>query len=276
MVDPAQPLTRRRVLLGGAGVGALALIGGAAWAVAPERVKARLGLGPEPYVPDAPEGRITLETVRSTERGKDVGLFTAVPAGFGAGTGLPVVVVLHGASATTADYQGFGLGRFLTQAVRDGAAPFALVGVDGGVLRWEPDPAGGDDPQAMVLRELPHWISQRGFDADRRALWGWSMGGYGSLRIAELAPDFAAAVAAFSPAVDTSDAVFSGAAALAGEPLAIWCGTEDGFFPAVRSLVDALPEPPVIASFGPGGHTREYWNNQTLQAFSFLSRQLAA
>lgn len=268
-------LTRRRLLTAGAGVGGLAVLGAAAWTVAPARLKNRLGLGADPYIPDAPDGRVTLETVHSDARGKDVGLFTAVPAGYGTGAGLPVVVVLHGASATTADYQRFGLGRFLTQAVRDGAEPFVLVGADGGVLRWEPDPAGGDDPRAMVVDELPRWVAERGFDAERRALWGWSMGGYGSLRIAELHPDHASAVAVFSPAIGVDDAVFTDVARLAGQPLAVWCGTDDGFYPAVQQLVTALPSPPAIASFGPGGHTRVYWNDQTLQAFSFLAGQLA-
>ena len=65
-------------------------------------------------------------------RGQTVDLFTAVPAGYGDGAGLPVVVILHGASATAKDFQPFGLARFLTQAVRDGAEPFVLAGADGG------------------------------------------------------------------------------------------------------------------------------------------------
>src|SRR5262249_21535773 len=76
-------LTRRGLLVGAAGVGAVAAIGGVGYALAPERLKIRLGLGPDPFIPDAPEGQIKLETIHSDARGQDVQLFTAVPDGYG-------------------------------------------------------------------------------------------------------------------------------------------------------------------------------------------------
>ena len=271
--DRAPLLTRRRVL-----AGALGLAGGAAvagYAGLPQRALRRLGLGPEPEVPDAPAGQVRLETVRSAARGRDVELFTAVPHGHGDGAGLPVVVVLHGATATPADFEAYGLGRFLTAAVRRGVAPFVLAGAEGGVLYWEPDPDSSDDPQAMVLEELPRWLEQRGFDASRRALWGWSMGGYGSLRVAQERPGWARAVASFSPAVSPGDAVFTDVGALSATPLGIWCGTDDPLYDDVRALVDALPKEPEVASFAPGGHDRIYWNEHTLEAFAFLAGRLS-
>ena len=245
----------------------------ASWPLVPQGVKRRLGFGPDPYIPDAAEGVITLETVSSTARGADVSLFTAVPAGYGAGAGLPVVVVLHGATGRPTDYQEFGLGRFLTAAVEAGAPPFVLAGADGGTLRWEPQP-DGDDPQRMVRDELPQWLSDRGFDASRRAVWGWSMGGYGALRLAETAPRWAQATAAFSPAVTVGDAVFADVDKLARQPLGVWCGTDDGLYDDVRALVDALPVEPEAGSFSAGGHTRVYWNAQTMAAFAFLGQAL--
>lgn len=239
-------ITRRRFLLGAAGT---AVVGGAGFALAPDRLKRRLGLGPDPFVPDAPEGQIRVETVPSQARGRDVDLFTAVPAGYGDGADLPVVVVLHGASATAADFREFGFGRFLTQAVRDGAEPFALAGADGGVLRWEPDPDGGDDPQAMVVEEMPRWLADRGFDATRRALWGWSMGGYGCLRLAEAHPEWPLAVAAFSPAIGSGDSVAAEAGELANLPLGIWCGTSDPFYEEVKAFTAALPTPPEVQTY---------------------------
>ena len=272
MPESGHNLTRRRFLLGAAGVTAACGLG---YAVMPRRLKWRLGLlsEPDPFIPDAPEGVVRLETVRSSARGRDVNLFTAVPHGHGDGAGLPIVVVLHGASATAADFQAFGLGRFLTAAVDEGTDPFVLAGADGGVLRWEPS-GSGDDPQRMVLEEMPLWLRERGFDADRRALWGWSMGGYGALRIAQIQPEWAAAVAAFSPAVTEGDAVFQDAEGLASVPLGIWCGTDDQLLDDVEALVATLPEPPEVESYAPGGHTRAYWNDQTLDAFAFLARYL--
>lgn len=267
------PLSRRTLLLG-AGVAGAAVVGGSGYALLPERVQRRMPWAEDPYVPDAPEGEMRLETVRSSFRRRDVGLFTAVPAGHGDGAGLPVVVVLHGASATVADFQPHGLGRFLTAAVEAGAPPFVLAGADGGVLRWEPDPNSADDPQRMLLDEMPQWLAERGFDSGLRALWGWSMGGYGCLRAAEVEPGWARAVAAFSPALSIGEAVFADAAELANVPLGLWCGTDDSLYPAVAAFEAELAQEPEIASYGEGGHTRYYWNEQTLDAFAFLASQL--
>jgi pimeloyl-ACP methyl ester carboxylesterase len=272
--DEPSGLTRRRVLGGVAGLAGVVAIGGIGIAVAPDRLRSRLGLEPDAFIPDAPEGRVAVERVHSEARGMDVELFTAVPAGHGDGAGLPVVVILHGAKATASDYRDFGFGRFLTRSVRDGAAPFVLAGADGGRLRWEKDPSGVDDPGAMVLDEMPAWLHERGFDAGRRALWGWSMGGYGALRLAERRPSWARGVAVFSPAISQGDAVFEHAARLDAATLACWCGTEDPFHDATRVFVGALAARPAIASFSPGGHTRAYWNDQTLEAFRFLSQRL--
>lgn len=261
------------MLLGAGGAVGLAAAGLLGWPLLPGRVKKQLGLAPEPAVPDAPEGVVRLETVFSSARGTDVQLFTAVPDGYGQGDGLPVVVVLHGASATASDFQPYGLPRFLTAAVDAGAPPFVLAGADGGVLQWEPQ-ADGDNPQQMVLEELPRWLDERGFDADRRGVWGWSMGGYGALRLAQAAPGWASATAAFSPAVSDGDAVHADVELLRDQVLGIWCGTEDGFYPAVSDLIAALPTKPEQVSFGPGAHTRVYWNDHTLEAFAFLAGHL--
>ena len=267
-------LTRRGLLAGAAGVGAVAAAGGVGYALAPRRWKQRLGLtGEDWYIPDAPTGKVRLETVHSDARGVDVDLFTAVPDGLGDGAGLPVVIVLHGGTGRPHDYEHFGFGQFVTQSVLDGNEPFVLAGADGDLLRWEP--AGSDNPQAMVVDEMPKWLAERGFDADRRVLWGWSMGGYGVLRLAESYPEYAAAVAAFSPALQTGDSVFADADALVDLPLAIWCGTEDMFYNDDRAFVAALPSKPEIVSYSPGAHTRYFWNDHTRDAFGFLAEHLA-
>ena len=243
------------------------------WPFVPNRFKGPLAPDPDPYIPAAEEGQVQLETIYSAERGADVEFFTAVPAGYGDGRGLPVVVILHGATATPARYQEFGLARFLTATVEAGAEPFVLAGAAGGVLRWEPQ-SNGDNPQGMVLNEVPEWLDERGFDADRRALWGWSMGGYGVLRIDEVDPQYALGTAAFSPAVSPGDAVFADIDKLAPQPLGIWCGTDDALFDNVKTLADSLPVEPDIASFSDGGQTRVYWYEQTIPALTFLSEQL--
>jgi predicted peptidase len=266
-------VTRRRLLIGGGAAAGVALGAAASWPFLPSRVKNVFVDPPPAFIPDADVGTVTLESVYSESRGMDVDLFTAVPAGYGSGKGLPVVVVCHGATATPADFEPFGLPQFLTAAVDAGAEPFVLMGAYGSALRWEPQPSG-DDPRSMVLDEMPEWIDERGFDSSRRALWGWSMGGYGVLRMAEIEPGWARAVAAFAPAISEGDEVFTNVDALEGTPLGFWVGTDDSFYKPVQELVAILPEEPEISSSGPGGHTRIYWNDQTIEAFRFLGSHL--
>ncbi len=272
----SSPITRRTLLTGAAGVAVVGL--GVAAVEGPRTLAKRLRddvMGkPEAVIPNAPEGQIHLDTVHSKARGQDVSLFTAVPAGYGAGVGLPVCLVLHGATARPPDYQPFGLGKFLTAAVRRGAPPFVLAGADGGLLFWEPGHAPGDNPQAMVLDEMPGWLDARGFDTSRMAAWGWSMGGYGSLRLAEVRPDWLKAVAAFSPAVEPGDRAFAGVDQLAGQPLGVWCGTSDPLYENVQQFVAALPQKPDPLSYGDGAHTRAYWDSVTLPAFAFIGEKL--
>ncbi|MBV9951611.1 MAG: esterase, partial [Acidimicrobiia bacterium] len=120
----------------------------------------------------------------------------------------------------------------------------------------------------------PRWLDARGFDAERRAVWGWSMGGFGALRLAETDRGWMRATAAFSPAIASGDAVFSDVARLAGSELGVWCGDDDPFRHATQELVDRCRPEPAVVSFSPGGHTRNYWNDHTLAALRFLAAHL--
>lgn len=261
------------MLLTGAAVAGVGALGAAGWQLTPGAVKGRLGLLPDPFIPDAAEGVVKLTTVESAAMGRNVNLFTAVPAGHGDGSGLPLVLVLHGASASAAEFEAFGLARFLTAAVQGGAPPFVLAGTDDGPGGWVPDGSGAD-PQAMLFEELPAWLSEAGFDADCRALWGWSRGGYGALRLAEIAPDWARAAALFSPALSDDDVALDDLGSLTELPLGVWCGDDDPFIDGVRQLVAELPTPPEVLEYGDGGHSRIYWNDHILAAFTWLASHL--
>jgi hypothetical protein len=268
-------VTRRRLLQAGAATAVVGAAGAVGWAAAPDGFKYRLGeqlgLNPDPYVPDVPEGTIRIEDVSSTTMG-DVRLFTAVPDGFGDGAGLPVLVVLHGSSATVEDFAEFGFGRFVTAAARDGF-PLVLAGTDDGPSGWLA--GGGVDPEAMLRDEMPAWLAARGFDAGRRALWGWSRGGYGALHFATTAPTWGRALALFSPALGEDDPLFGDVGRLGQLPVGLWCGEDDAFYPACRTLADALPQPPQVDTSGDGGHTRQYWNDQTLPMLRWVGGHLA-
>ncbi|MGH9022984.1 MAG: alpha/beta hydrolase-fold protein [Acidimicrobiia bacterium] len=274
----ADGISRRALLragLGGTALAAAASVAVATGAVSVPEFLSRHWVddGPDGVVPSTPAGDERVESRRSLERVQAVDFYTAVPAGHGDGEGLPICLVLHGASATAADFPRLGLGRFLSQAVARGAAPFALAGADGGLLRWER--FGGDDPQRMVRDEIPRWCAERGFDTTRMAAWGWSMGGYGVLRLAQTYPGFLRAAAAFSPALSVGDPVFDAVGALRGTKLGLWCGRQDSFYNSVAALRRALPERPAAGGYAPGGHSRRYWNRITPAAFDFLAGVLA-
>jgi dienelactone hydrolase len=158
--------------------------------------------------------------------------------------------------------------------VQAGAPTFVLAGADGGPTGWAGNRTG-DDPQRMLREELPHWCAQRGWDSTRLAAYGWSLGGFGSLLLAEQNPRMLRAVSALSPAVSSGDPVITGAGRLERRRTAVWCGQSDPLAPAVRDLVAAIPGGPAIASFTPGAHTRDFWNRVTPAAFAFAASALA-
>jgi predicted esterase len=252
---------RRRTLLAGGGAAAgIAALG--SW------YDRRTG---DPVIPNAPIGDERLEQRRSAARGRTVDFYTAVPAGYGDGRGLPVLLVLHGGSKTAADFPELGLARFATDSVRRGNAPFVLAGATGDRLAWRP--SGADDPQRMVHEEIPAWCAERGFDTSRISACGWSMGGYGALLLAQTFPGFLRSVAAFSPAVSPGDDVFTQASDLRGLPVGLWCGTEDGLITDVRALERALPQPKAAGSYAPGRHNFAYWSTCLPAACDLVARE---
>jgi pimeloyl-ACP methyl ester carboxylesterase len=267
------PTSRRQLLLGAGAAGVLGAVGAGAAALEawPELRRRFADQGPAGTIPDAPEGLVRLETRDSSTRGRPVGLFTAVPHGHGDGAGLPVCLVLHGGSATTADFRPFGFGRFLTAAVRAGTPPFVLAGVDGGSDGW------GGDPLRLLLDELPGWLDERGFETSAPAAWGWSMGGHGVLLLGEAAPERFRALAAFSPAIpsDRAAAVWTGRDRLVPERTGFWCGTSDAFHPRVEAFAASLTGPPAAGRWAAGAHTRRYWDRVTPEAFAFIGNRLA-
>ena len=253
----------------------LLVAGGAAavWGTPPDPLARALRRHEEWFVPDAEEGTMRLDRISSAAMDGDIDVFTAVPAGYGDGAGLPVVVVLHGSSANAAGYRDFGFGQFVTAAVEAGAPPFVLAGTDDGPSGCLTDGRCRSTGDSCV-RSCRGWLAERGFDAERRAVWAWSRGGYGALRLALDTPGYAQAWALFSPAVSSKDGALDDLSALDGVPLGFWCGTDDGFYDDVRAVVDRLAHPPEVAVYEEGGHTREFWNDHTLDAFAWLGARL--
>ena len=187
------------------------------------------------------------------------------------------VIALHGKDGSANTVTDLGVENALAKVVKEGRAPFAVVGVDGGNTYWHRR-ASGSDSGAMVLGELLPMLTTMGLDTSRVAFMGWSMGGYGALLLgSRLGPQRTAGICAVSPALFTSyagsttgafdsyddwvrNSVF-GLPALSTIPLRVDCGTGDRFYPATRQFVAQLRTPP-SGGFSPGGHDVSYWRQQ--------------
>ena len=288
-------ISRRAVLIGGAGVvaagvaGVLAVEGG----LIPGRTTLHelLGLnGPAGEVPDAQPGPSARGEFVSAARLDAVCRWkVSYPPGSAVGDALPVVVALHGyGNDHRAAFSTIGLDRFQAAA----ASPFAIAAVDAGNSYFHPR-ATGEDAGAMVLEEFVPLLASQGLDIERIGLIGWSMGGYGSLRLAsQLGADRVAAVVAVSPAMwadgaHSPDGAFDDAgdyarhdlmgrqSELDGIPVRIDCGTGDGFQTIVQRYVEGFATPP-DGGFEPGGHNGAYWRRVAPDELAFLADHLAS
>ena len=128
--------------------------------------------------------RIEAGTLRSATVDHPVGWMTALPAGARSAKGLPLILCLpgRGGGARWVDRA-----LFLQDAAARAGLHAALAAVDSGQSYWHPR-TSGEDRLAMLFDEaLPLFERRLGAPA-RRALMGWSMGGYGALLAAELQP----------------------------------------------------------------------------------------
>jgi enterochelin esterase-like enzyme len=286
----AMHLTRRQLLLLGAGVGASAVAGIAATEEGNKLVD-RLN-PPHGAVPQGPTGPVVRGVLQSRSRDREVRWAVAYPPGSKPGAALPLALVLHGRSGDSS--QAFGshaLHHFLAEAVHTGTPPFAMASIDGGNHTYWHRREGGDDPQAMLLEEFLPQLKQQGLSTEYFGLTGWSMGGYGALLLASRVPERVKAVAVDAAALwrhaaDTAAGAFDGAddfarndvlghvERLQGLPLRVGCGQSDPFIVANRALVKALPQ--TEHAFPRGGHNTGCWNLLRPGDVRFLGRHLAA
>jgi len=286
-------------VLGSAGAVAAVAAGGAAveeeWLPGKYRLRRRLrllmgqdGVGTFPDV--APSHVASGSFVSRHRLGADVGWSVIYPGD--RPERLPVMVSLHGLGGdhTTAVAQ-LGMDRFLPAAVAAGVPRFAVATVDGGTTYWHPRPSG-EDAGAMVLDELLPLLAAQGLHVQRLAFQGWSMGGYGALRLTGiLGAPRVRAVAALSPALwtnpdDASSSGFADAAEyerysvlghqadLSGVPVRVDCGTDDPFYAADRAYVAGFDRP-VTSTFQPGAHDAAYWTRMLPAQLAFVGAALS-
>lgn len=271
----------RRAFLGGA-AGAAAVAAGGGWLVEEDVLPGRsrayslLGLnGDGAPIPDAEPGpHVEGSFVSRARGGVEVGWSVSYPPDFKPGAALPVLLVLHGASGDhTSPVLSLGIDRFLAVACDNGVAPFAIAAADGGRTYWRPQPDGTDSSKMLIEEFLP-LLERRGLDTTVVAASGWSMGGYGALRLASESILPLRAVAVLSPALSPTDGVMDHPERLGDVPLRIDCGRGDPFYNNVQEFAESL-EPTPITSFGAGGHTSEYWRTVVPEQLRFIGEHLS-
>jgi enterochelin esterase-like enzyme len=232
-------------------------------------------------------------TFRSAaRRGQSETYQVLLPPGVKRAAGLPVCLVLHGRGDDhRAAVRLIHLDRALATITHQGAPPIALVAMDGGDHTYWHRRADGDDPLRMLTDELLPRLASTGMSTSRFALFGWSMGGYGSLLLAEtlgksrvafVAVDSPAlwlqpgdsAAGAFDDAEDfTRNDVFARRSRLAGVPVRVMCGRSDPFFAATQAFVRGVPDL-VAADYPDGGHTAALWTSTAVSRLAPLARVL--
>ncbi len=291
-------LSRRTVLVGGAAAIGVMFAGGGLVEAGVIPGKHRLDTllhpaGDVPPPPDADPGPVERGSFRSPARkGIEVGYTIYRPPGAPGAGALPMVITMHGRGGDHTWLGTLGIDRYLADAVTNhGVPPFAVVTVDGGdAVNWHPR-ADGDDPPAMITGELLPRLAGQGLRTERVGLWGWSLGGYGTLLLASDPGATSVAVAcAVSPALwrryaDSAAGTFDGAAdfnahdvfsrldGFGHTALRVDCGEQDPFATADAAFRAALPHPP-DGTMSPGDHDNAYWVRQLPDQLAYLGAHL--
>ncbi|MGK2319523.1 alpha/beta hydrolase [Gordonia rhizosphera] len=209
---------------------------------------------------------------------------------------LPVVVVLHALNTNERSIfsSKLDIQSVLQRYVDAGNPPFAIAAADAG-RNYFHQRADGTDGAAMVLDEFIPMLASNGelnVSTERLGLFGWSMGGYGALRIgALLGSPRVAAIAVSSPALwadprnfpsrafDSyedyqANSLFGRQEEFAKIPLLISIGSSDQFFTYTRQWAAGL-HPPAAFGTSAGGHTNRFWRSVLPEQVEFLGRNLA-
>ena len=236
--------------------------------------------------------RLTAFVVHSRLVGESLEQVVLKPEG---GSKRPLLVLLPGAGAPPAMYLSKELFRGL-QGMR-GRAPVVVM-ANGAGFSWFHDRVGGKWGSYVLHEVIPQAARRFNADPGRVAIGGISMGGFGALDIARLAPRRFCAVGGHSPALfrsfleaprfafdnqrdyDRHD-VFS-AARKSGRPYGsarVWIdvGKADSLVPAATADAALLRArgTDVKLHLWPGGHTASYWRAHMRAYLRFYADALA-
>jgi S-formylglutathione hydrolase FrmB len=216
-----------------------------------------------------------------------------------------LLVLLHGrhdrprgASLSTGES---GPESMLTNALLAGLAELGesapiVVLLNGGRHSWYHDRRDGRWASMILDEAIPDAVHRFHARADRIAIGGISMGGYGALHLAALRPHEFCAVGAHSAALYESfgasapvafdnaadfarNNVFTAARRGRFDRLPVWIdgGSNDPFYDADATFVSLLQARDAHVSYHvwPGGHTASYWDKHTAEYLRFYASALS-
>jgi S-formylglutathione hydrolase FrmB len=205
---------------------------------------------------------------------------------------LPLVIALPGMGGQPQDMvSGVGLPGWATAANLNLA--FASPG-GGGSTYYHPR-TDGTNSFAWVTEEFIPMVERKfavGGLRDKRAMFGWSMGGFGSLLVAQQRPALVCAAVGSSPAVFPSyQAAISGHphtfdSAADWERWGLWdhrsefnkvpvridCGSGDPFAATARMLLADVPD--AVGHIESGCHDDGFWRRNATSQLQFLAAHL--
>jgi S-formylglutathione hydrolase FrmB len=228
-------------------------------------------------------------TVHSALVHRDLNEILVTPAGDGERR--PLLVFLHGRSSSPDS----NLRQPLFDALHDlGPQAPAVLLADGGDHSYWHDRRDGQWGTSLLREAIPAALSRSHADRDRVAIGGISMGGFGALDLARLAPDRFCAVGAHSAALwfrgaDTAAGAFDDAEDFARHDLIrfartqslsrtkVWIdvGREDPFFQADTALARELQNAGTHVQLHVHGGGHSGWSGRMGEYLRFYARACA-
>lgn len=198
--------------------------------------------------------------------------------------GLPVIYLLHGASADESQWDDVAADEAADEGRAKGTLPpVILVFPKRTDDSTRPRPDGDLPYEHFVVAELIPWVEAHTParpDRDHRAIGGISRGGFWALEIAFRHPELFSAVGGHSPVAGQKNDPYTPLGLVSIRPadlrsLRIWLdvGTEDSLRAGVINFAAELTAAEIPNTFEqwPGGHNRPYWRSHTADYLAFYT-----
>lgn len=244
---------------------------------------------PEATVADTDVSLLNGTYSSTLRRGRQTRWVIVYPHGHRPGERLPVLVTLHGTGGDEGTPWLLRWAKSSHRLQREGLRPFACAGITGGDTWWHAR-SDGTDTGAMIEHELLPLLESKGLDVRRPALYGYSMGGYGALMLAQRRGPAATSsvVAASTPFLTRWDQIpgaFDSPAdfadhdvrarwpSLRGIPTRVDIGDRDPFLASNQDFVPTASPRPMYVE-GSGAHDAAFWGSVAYQELRFVAEHL--